>query len=154
MPAPHRTARRQSTKKVKQQNEPENEMILTYDLQRHRGCPTEVQHLDTGAECVAAGEFPKSLIHPDKYRFRQYLVDAPDPELRRILHHTRLQDHPLRNREFMNEKPTVFYLNRKGWMAQVIHDDLRATLCDGAIASRNGFQNCSTVVSDVNDVST
>jgi hypothetical protein len=74
------------------------------------------------------------LIHPDKYRLRQYLVDDPDPELRRILHLIRHQSRPFRNAEFMGQKSIVFYLNRKDWMARVIHDDLVATLGEEAIA--------------------
>jgi hypothetical protein len=36
--------------------------------------------------CGPAEKFSKRVIHPDKYCLRQYLVDEPDPELRRILH--------------------------------------------------------------------
>jgi hypothetical protein len=79
-------------------------------------------------------EFPKRLINADKYRLRQYLVDEPDPELRRILHLIRHQNRPLRNPELMDQKSIVLYLNRKSWMAQVIHDHLVATLGEEAIA--------------------
>jgi hypothetical protein len=78
--------------------------------------------------------FPKRSIHPDKYRLRQYLVDESDPELGRILHLIGHQDRMFRHFEVMDQKSIVLYLNRKGWMARVIHDDLVATLGDEAIA--------------------
>jgi hypothetical protein len=34
----------------------------------------------------------------------------------------------------MDQRSIVFYLNTKGWMARVIHDDLVATLGEEAIA--------------------
>jgi hypothetical protein len=74
------------------------------------------------------------MIHLDKYHFRQYLVDEPDPELKRVLHLTRRQNHPFRHPEVIDHKTTVLYLNRKGGMARVIHDDLVATLSEEAIA--------------------
>jgi hypothetical protein len=74
------------------------------------------------------------LIHPDKYCLRQYLVDEPDPEPRRILHLIRTQNRPFRNPECMDQKSIVLYLNRKGWMGRVIHDDLVATLGEEAIS--------------------
>jgi hypothetical protein len=37
----------------------------------------------------------------------------------------------------MDQKSVVLYLNRKGWMARVIHDDLVATLGEEAIAYSN-----------------
>jgi hypothetical protein len=65
------------------------------------------------------------MIHTDKYPHRQYLVDEPGPELRRILHFIRHPNRPLRNPEFLNQKSIVLYLNRKGWIARVIHDRSR-----------------------------
>jgi hypothetical protein len=74
------------------------------------------------------------LVHADKYRLRQYLVDKPDPELRRILHLIRHQNRSLRNPGIMGQRSIVLYLNRNGWMARVIHDELEATLGEEAIA--------------------
>jgi hypothetical protein len=34
----------------------------------------------------------------------------------------------------MDQRSLVLYLNRNGWMAQLVHDDLVATLCEEAIA--------------------
>jgi hypothetical protein len=79
-------------------------------------------------------ELPRSLIHPDKYRLRQYLFDEPDPELRRIFHLIRLQHRTSNGFKGMDQKSIVLYLNRKGWMARVIHDDLAATLGEEALA--------------------
>jgi hypothetical protein len=50
------------------------------------------------------------MIHPDKYHLRQYLVDEPDPELRRIFHLIRHHNPPWRNPESMDPKSIVFYL--------------------------------------------
>jgi hypothetical protein len=64
--------------------------------------------------CGVAEGHPRSMIPPDKYSLRQYLVDELDPELRRLLHLIRYQDRPLRNPESMDRKSNVPYLNRKG----------------------------------------
>jgi hypothetical protein len=84
--------------------------------------------------CSPTEESPKRLIHPDKYHLREYLVDKPNPELRRIFRLIRLQNRLSKNPEFMDPRSIVLYLNRKGWMARVIHDDLVATLGEEAIA--------------------
>jgi hypothetical protein len=73
-------------------------------------------------------EPPKSTNHPDKSPLRQHLVDRPDPELRPIRHFIREQHHTFRRAGVMNQGSIVLYLNRKGRTAQVIHDDLVATL--------------------------
>jgi hypothetical protein len=64
---------------------------------------------------------------------RPYLVDKPDPELRPILHFIRHQHRTFRSTRFMDQISIVLYRNRKGWTAQVIDDDLVATLCVKAI---------------------
>jgi hypothetical protein len=83
--------------------------------------------------CGPAEEFPKSLIHPDKYHLRQYLVDTPNPDLRPVFHLIWHQNYTLRSPGFMDQRLIVPYLKRKGWMARLIHDDLVPTLGEEAI---------------------
>jgi hypothetical protein len=83
-------------------------------LPKTEGGPPKCNISTQEQNCGPAEEFPKRLIHPDKYRLRQYLVDEPDAELRRILHLIRHQNRPLRNPEFMDQKSIVLCLNRKG----------------------------------------
>jgi hypothetical protein len=87
--------------------------------------------------CGPANKFPKRFIHLDKYRLRQYLVDKPDPELRRILHLVRHYNRQFRDSEGMDEKSIAFYLNRKGWTARLIPDDLVSILDEEAIPCSN-----------------
>jgi hypothetical protein len=86
--------------------------------------------------CDPAEELEMSMTHRDNYPLRQCLVDEPDPDLTHILHLIKHQNRPLRDPEFMDQKSIVLYLNRKGWTAQVIHDDLVARLGEEAIAYR------------------
>jgi hypothetical protein len=83
-----------------------------------------------------AEEFPKRLINRDKYHLRHYLVDDRDPELRRILHLIRHQHRTFRAFESVDQKSIALYLNRKGWTARAIHDDLVSILSEEAIAYR------------------
>jgi hypothetical protein len=76
----------------------------------------------------------RSTNYPEQYSLRQYLIDKPDPELRPILHLIRHQNCTSRSPGFMDLRSIVLYLNRKDWIAQVIHDDLVATLGEEAIA--------------------
>jgi hypothetical protein len=69
-----------------------------------------------------------SIHRTDKYLFRQYRVDNPDPELGGILDLTRCSNCPFRTSEFMDPKPIVFYLRRKGWTARDIPTILDAHL--------------------------
>jgi hypothetical protein len=71
---------------------------------------------------------------PHKYRVRQYLVDKPDPELRPVLHLISHQNFTFKSPGFMEERSIVLYLDRKGLIAQVIHDDLVPTLGEEATA--------------------
>jgi hypothetical protein len=73
------------------------------------------------------------MIPRDKYLLRQYLVDEPDPELRRIRYLIKHRNRPPRHPEFMNQKSIVLYLNRKGGTAPVMHENLVATLGEEAI---------------------
>jgi hypothetical protein len=49
------------------------------------GVPLKCSISTQEQNCGPAEEYTKRLIHPDKYCLGQYLVDGPDPELRRIL---------------------------------------------------------------------
>jgi hypothetical protein len=74
------------------------------------------------------------MIHPHKYPLRQYLVDEPDPELRLNLCLIGYGNRPLSSPDFLNRQSIVLCLNRKGWTARVVHDDLVAALSEEAIA--------------------
>jgi hypothetical protein len=76
----------------------------------------------------------RNTNHPEKYPIRQYYVDKPYPELRPILQFVRHQKCTFRSVGFMDKRSIVLYLNRKGWTAQVMHDDLVATLGEEALA--------------------
>jgi hypothetical protein len=91
-------------------------------------------HFENEMDCGRSEEPPMRTKHHDRYSFRQYLVDEPDPDLRRILHLTTHQNRPSRNSEFIDQKSIVLDLIRKSWTVQVIHDDLVATLDEQAIA--------------------
>jgi hypothetical protein len=79
-------------------------------------------------------ESPRSTNHLDKYPHRQYLMDKLDPELRPILHFIRYQNRTLRSPGFMDQRSIVLYHNRRGLTAQVIRNDLVATLGAEAMA--------------------
>jgi hypothetical protein len=98
------------------------------------GVPLKCSISTQEQNCGPAEEFPKMLIHPDKYHLRQYLVDEPNPELRPVLHVFRHQNRPVRDFRAVDHKSSALYLNMKGWLAQVIHDDLVVTLGEEAIA--------------------
>jgi hypothetical protein len=97
------------------------------------GCPLKWSIFTQEQKCGPAEEYPRSLTHPDRQRFRQYLIDELDRELRRI-HLIRYQDHLSESGELMDHKSNVFCLNRKGRTTRVIHDDLVATLGEEAVA--------------------
>jgi hypothetical protein len=102
-------------------------------ISRNRCVPPKYSISIWEQNCGPAEELSRSMIHPDRYPLRQYLVDEPDRELRRILHLIRHQNRPSMNPEFMDNKSIVLYLNRKGWTVRVIRDDLVVTLGEGAI---------------------
>jgi hypothetical protein len=70
---------------------------------------------------------PTFSTSPNKVLF----VD-PDPELGRILQLIRSHNCSWTTSESMNSKSMVLYLQRKGWTALDIHDDLVSTLGDEA----------------------
>jgi hypothetical protein len=68
------------------------------------------------------------------YGARTGLINiSPDPELRCILDFTRRSKSPLRTCESTDSKLVVFYLHRKDWRAQTIHDGLVTTLGEEVI---------------------
>jgi hypothetical protein len=99
------------------------------------GVPQKCSISTSEQNCGPAEELPMNMIHPDKYTLRQYLVDKPDAEMKRILHIIRHQNHQLGNPTFRDQRSIVFYRNRQGWTAWVIHDDHVDKLCEEAIAT-------------------
>jgi hypothetical protein len=59
-------------------------------------------------------ELPRNTNHSDKYPLTQYLVDKPDPELGLVLPFITHQNRMLRSLGFMDQRPIVLNLNRKG----------------------------------------
>jgi hypothetical protein len=79
-------------------------------------------------------EPPRGRKYPEKYSLRKYLVEKPDPELRPVLHLIRYRNWRLRSPRFMDQRSILHFLNRKGLIAQLIHEDLVGTLGEEASA--------------------